>query len=64
MPSLPATLPHHMDQLIEELDTLNPAPVVTGPVTTAEEIQTMVFAAGRRSIVEELIRLKEKAQNG
>jgi hypothetical protein len=46
--------------LIDELDELNPPPVVEGPLTTEKEIQDHVFRAGRRSIVDELIRLKEK----
>ena len=60
--SLPAHLPHRIDQLIEELDALNPAPVVDGLLTDSEKIQYLVFQAGRRSVVDELVRLLEKAK--
>ena len=61
MGSLPAHLPAHVDQLIDELDELNPAPIVTGTIAKTD-IQELVFAAGRRSVVEELLRLKESAK--
>ena len=60
--SLPEHLPHTMDQLIEELDILNPAPVVDGTITNDEQIQRLVFEAGRRSLVEELLRLLKKTK--
>ena len=62
MTTLPATLPFQVDQLIEELNVLNPVPVVTGPITSPEQVQELVFQAGRRSIVDELLRLLEKSQ--
>ena len=62
MPSLPTHLPIQVDQLIDELDELNPPPVVEGPLTSEKEIQEHVFQAGRRSIVDELIRLKDKTK--
>ena len=55
--SLPENLPHTMDQLIEELDQLNPPPVVDGILTSDDQIQRLIFDAGRRSIVDELLRL-------
>ena len=64
MTTLPATLPFQVDQLIEELDALNPVPVVTGPITAPEQVQELVFQAGRRSIVDELLRLLEKSKEG
>mgnify|MGYP003144835336 CR=1 FL=1 len=64
MPSLPAHLPAHMEQLIEELDQLNPAPVVTGPELDCDTCKELVFLAGRRSVVEELVRLNEKMKEG
>ncbi len=64
MLSLPAHLPAHMDQLIEELDQLNPAPVVTGPDLDCETCKEMIFLAGRRSVVDDLLRLLEKTKGG
>lgn len=67
MTSLPANLPHSVEELIEELDSLNPAPAVTGPIQQ-EDIQDLVFRAGRRSVVDELLRLlqfsKEEVLHG
>lgn len=60
--SLPGILPLHVDQLIEELDVLNPAPVVTGLLDSEEQIQELVFQAGRRSVVDELVRLLIKSK--
>ena len=60
MPSLPAHLPQHIDQLIEELVILNPPPTVTGPDLDCKTCKELVFLAGRRSVVEELNRLLEK----
>ena len=53
-----------MDQLIEELDQLNPAPVVTGPDLDCETCKEMIFLAGRRSVVDDLLRLLEKTKGG
>lgn len=64
MPSLPVHLPARMDQLIEELDELNPAPVVTGSDLDCDTCKEMIFLAGRRSLVEELIRLQDKQKEG
>ena len=63
MTSLPATLPRSITQLLKELDQLNPAPKVTGHLTDPEQIQSLVFAAGRRSVIDELLRLQEKEPN-
>jgi len=62
MTSLPGHLPLQVEQLIDELDQLNPTPTVTGTLIEPLEIQTLVFQAGRRSLVDELIRLKDKAK--
>ena len=53
-----------MDQLIEELDQLNPAPVVTGSDLDCDTCKEMIFQAGRRSVVEELVRLYNKQKEG
>ena len=60
--SLPENLPHTMDQLIEELDQLNPPPVVVGPITSDAEIQELVYSAGRRSVVDDLLRLLKRTK--
>ena len=62
MTSLPQALPRNVDQLIDELDALNPAPIITGPIDP-ESIQDMVFAAGRRAVGEELVRIRERERN-
>lgn len=59
MPALPTHLPITIEQLIEELDELNPPPVVEGPLIDEKSIQTHVFLAGRRSVIDELIRLRD-----
>ena len=59
MPALPRHLPLTIPQLIEELDELNPPPVVTGHLIDDECIQSLVFHAGRRSVVDELIRARD-----
>ena len=60
MTALPQSLPINVELLLEELDKLNPAPVVRGILTTDEQVQELVYQAGRRSIVEELIRLRDQ----
>jgi len=52
-----------VDQLIDELDKLNPPPIVTGTLEPGS-IQELVFAAGRRAIVEELVRIRERDKDG
>lgn len=51
-----------VEQLVSELDSNNPPPVVTGVITNDKEIQDLVFQAGRRSIVDELLRLMEREE--
>ena len=58
--ALPSHLPRTVDQLIDDLDLLNPSPVVTGTLTDAASVQELVFLAGRRSVVDELIRVRER----
>ena len=60
--SLPQNLPRTVDQLISELDKLNPAPIIIGPTDPAS-IQVLVFAAGRRSVVDELVRIRDREHN-
>ena len=62
MHALPTQLPIKVDQLIDELDDLNPKPVVSGVLIDPVHIQELVYLAGRRSLVEELIRLREKSK--
>ena len=62
--SLPQRLPHSVKQLIEEPDKLNPPAVVESNQINAEQIQELLFLAGRRSVVEELLRLLESENDG
>ena len=61
---LPTGLPLHSLDLIDQLVELNPAPVVRGNLTDPDQIQTLVFQAGRRDVVDELKRLADAARNG
>ncbi len=58
----PARLPHTVSELIDDLDKVTPRPAVEGPITDDETLQKLVFDAGRRSIVDELMRLKNRTQ--
>jgi len=62
MSALPTQLPIKVSQLIEELDELNPKPVVSGILIDPGEIQELVYRSGRRSLVEELMRLQDKTK--
>lgn len=57
--SLPQHLPRSVEQLIKELDQLNPPATVDSRVLSADRVQELVYLAGRRSVVEELLRLLE-----
>jgi hypothetical protein len=48
-----------VDQLIQELDTLNPPVTLTAPAK-AEDLIELAHRVGRRSIVDELIRLQRQ----
>lgn len=54
---LPTRLPRFSEDLVQQLDELNPPPVVRNVLANDEAIQELVFQAGRRSIVDELLRL-------
>ncbi len=58
---LPTRLPRFSEDLVQQLDELNPPPVVRNLLATDEAIQELVFQAGRRSIVDELLRLAPDA---
>lgn len=62
--SLPQRLPVSVKQLILELDQLNQPAVVNSHQINAEQIQELLFLAGRRSVVEELLRLLESENDG
>lgn len=57
MADLPTKLPHFSEDLVNQLDELNPPPVVRTILATDEAIQELVFQAGRRSVIDELLRL-------
>jgi len=54
---MPHHLPTHSVDLVDELDELNPPVVLSGPIQEGD-IQQLVYLAGRRSLVDELIRAK------
>ena len=62
MTSMPVRLPVTTEQLIEELDKLNPPPTVDGPLDE-KMIQELVFLAGRRSVIDELIRIQIRSEH-
>ena len=55
----PERLPATVVQLIEELDRAIPKVVVSGPIT-AGDVQPLNFAAGQRSVVDNLINLARR----
>lgn len=60
---LPNQIPTFSLDLIKQLDRLNPQAVVDEPIT-ADQCPTINFLAGRRSLVDELIRIADvKADN-
>lgn len=59
--SLPTALPVHVDQLIRELDEIiSPAEVTNTKQLDNDGCLHLAFNAGRRSVVEELLRLLDK----
>jgi len=63
MSNLPTHLPLTVNQMIEELDNLNP-PVVLTAIVNETDLCTIAYKVGRRSIVDELLRLKESQNDG
>ena len=61
--SLPTRLPLTVDQLIRELDQIVKAPIVQTP-GCLNQPNHLIFDAGRRSVVDELLRLLERESNG
>ena len=61
--SLPNRLPHSVKQLIEEMDKLNPPATVDERVISQDRLQELIYLAGRRSVVDELLRLLERAND-
>jgi hypothetical protein len=62
MPSYPRTLPHSVVQLIEELDEAIAPARIDGPSIDEERLRELIFEAGRRSIVDELVRLLNRSK--
>ena len=56
---LPHGLPTFSKDLVKQLEELNPRPVVEHLLTGEEAIQELVFQAGRRSVIDELVRLAD-----
>lgn len=57
--SLWETLPPTSRELIAELNLLVPPAYVAGPIQP-DDVQRLVFAAGRRDLVEQLLRVLER----
>lgn len=62
MPSYPRVLPQSVIQLIEELDEAIPPARVDDPDVDETRLKHLIFQAGRRSLVDELIRLLHRAK--
>ena len=56
-------LPPDTDTLIKELDRMVPPARVSGPVLDTD-VRELVFMAGRRDIVDQLIRIRDKELHG
>ena len=53
---LPNQLPTYARDLVTQLDKLNPPVIVESPLSP-DDIPTISFNAGRRSLVDELVRI-------
>ena len=61
--SLPTALPLNAEALVDDLDKTIPHATITSPEQLSEEgRRILAFEAGRRSVVDELIRLKDEQQ--
>ena len=61
--SLPTALPLNAAALVDDLDMTIPHATITSPEQLSEEgRRILAFEAGRRSVVDELIRLKDEQQ--
>lgn len=57
---LPHVLPALAVDLVSELDKANPPAIVGGPLDMVDEKRMeLIYRAGRRSVVEELLRILE-----
>jgi hypothetical protein len=61
-PGYPLSLPRTVVELIDQLDQQVPIAIIDAPPLPDARIQELMFEAGRRSIVDELVRLKERSQ--
>lgn len=60
-PAYPLSLPRTVFELIDQLDHQVPAAIIDTPPLPDARIQELMFEAGRRSLVDELVRLKERS---
>lgn len=60
MSGYPSTLPRTIDELIADLDRVVVTPNIESPPLDEPAIQDLLFAAGRRSIVNELLLLQKR----
>jgi len=61
-PGYPLSLPRTVAELIDQLDRQVPVAIIDAPPLPDARVQELMFEAGRRSIVDELVRLKERSQ--
>lgn len=60
MSGYPSSLPRTVDELIADLDRLIPTPTIESPPLDEQATQDLLFRAGRRSIVNELLLLQKR----
>lgn len=61
-PGYPLALPRTVEDLIRQLDRNVPVAIIDAPPLPDARIQELMFEAGRRSLVDELVRLLERSQ--
>ena len=62
MSGYPRTLPTMSADLVEQMHERVPPAVVEGPELSEQQTRDLIFQAGRRSVVDELVRLLERAK--
>lgn len=56
----PLRLPHLSEDLVKQLDEAVPPATIEAPPLSDARLHELLFAAGRRSLVDELVRLKAR----
>jgi len=60
-PGYPLSLPRTVEELVDQLDRQVPHATVESPPLPDARVHELMFEAGRRSLVNELVRLKERS---